>query len=178
MADIVNISRTYTFTNGITLVNSQLESEISNIVDRINKNISILTDNVFVQSFVTSSLPTAFGGSGVILNLMSISLGVGEFDINAMVGCQALQASGTVISRWAGGISTSISSIPDGYLAAQDGIIPPPPPVASSSNSYIVIPPHRTGVVSPTTFYFNCLATYTGGAPYAFGVLQARRVST
>lgn len=184
MADIVNITRTYTFANGIPLVNSQLESEIQNIVDTFNKDIAVITGNVDIFDFAVEpgiGIGTQLSASNTYLLLCSISLGIGEWQVSGMAGLQ--DTSGSISSLFQAGITSDTSTVLpnfNGYIAGQKdvGVFVYP------ARTYISIPPFNYNVSSggnslaSVTLYLKVAATFTGSPnPYVFGSIRARRMS-
>lgn len=195
MADIVNITRMYQFADGIPLVNSQLEQEIQNIVDKTNRNISNITDNVTIQANRTigyiGSTEVQFGSSGNLTFIQSITLTQGQWTISGLAG---MYMTDNMVSRWGATITTSstVGAVPvyptnvsAPWVSSQLDIAPRTYS-ASAPYDYIVFPSYTFGVdgvsgsypvLTATTIYLKAYAVYTGTAPYGFGFVRAERKS-
>lgn len=181
MSDIVNVTRTYRFADGIPLVNSQLDSELSNIVDRINKNISYVTANVYKTSIVLSSNALIFQGNGVNWDLTSIALTNGEWDIWATAGMRVIGTD--VVTRWGAGLWSvsgdtafdASASFPNNQVSVIPSITSTP---TGNNYNYLNILPFRFNVTpSSQTLYLKLVANYSAGTPTGFGSIVARRVN-
>ena len=162
----MSITRTYTFSDSNKLINSQLESEIGNIVDTLNSG-------EYIENFVTDSSPQNFPTSGQYGNLITLNLPLGDWELTASIG--AANANSSSVTSWIAGITNSYSGPNNAgynlYNYGQQGINPSSSPTI---NTYINL--YRRFLSSSAfTIYLRYGGTYTSGPPVAFGIFRARR---
>jgi hypothetical protein len=115
----VNIKRTFRFTDGQKLIPSQLESELTNIIDTINNaNAGLLTWDNVVAGLISGSgvLSVALGGtnSSTALNnnRVMVSSGGKIVEASALTGNKALASNASGIP-----VVTSVTDTELGYVS-------------------------------------------------------------
>lgn len=144
-----------------------------------NDNATAGNNGEFVQSFIASGSAVSLSTANTAVNITSISLTAGDWDISAMVTYSPntvnLNASNPYFDGWFCATSASYTGANYGDNLAET---PVPSGAAGSVFQTVTIPPWRTSIASTTTYYLNAAAgsTYTSGSPKAFGRISARRV--
>lgn len=133
-----------------------------------NNNASAGNVGEYVSSF--SALSGVFVTSAVYVDLTSISLTAGDWDITGIFYYSA--ASGPVASTQ-GGIGTAAGNNA-ADLVLGDTLLGAIGPTAVSDTS-ICVSDVRKSIATTTTFYLKVLAVYSGVAPSAAGRISARR---
>lgn len=175
MVNIVNVTRTYRFSDGITLVNTQLESELSNMVDTVNKNFSLFSS---LNNTVSSTSFLLFPASGVYGDATSISLSSG----NWLVNCMGVLTEGNleVHSGFHLGISTTSGNSSTGLTTGDNLAIFGNSSTLETFDYPITlsIPSYRMSLSSTTTVYLKYQAWWSGnGAPLLSSRISAIRIS-
>ena len=125
----------------------------------------------FIQTFVATASSLSLS-SGVILDIMSISLTAGDWDVTASITYTT--AASTLItsySMWTNSVSATKPSLyfvddaPLGSFAITPGVTIP---------SYFV-PYRRYSLSGTTTIYFSAVSVFSVSTLKVAGVLQARR---
>jgi hypothetical protein len=122
-----------------------------------------------VGEYVESNIPIASGltaTSGAILNVTSISLTAGDWDVWGVV---AANGSGAILVDFRGGVGTVSGGLPDQsrYAAWQGSWTTP--------TISLVAPQQRLSLASPTTIYLTSFQFFSTAALTVGGTLSARR---
>lgn len=121
-----------------------------------------------VGEIVTSTVASGSGVSmanGTAMNVTSISLTAGDWDVEGNVGATISGACTTLV----GWISTTSASAPDASAYAgpnQAGIL---------DRTGFAVPYKRISIASTTTVYLSAVAVFTTGANTGYGSITARR---
>jgi hypothetical protein len=129
----------------------------------------------FIGEHVASAVAQAAGvtcTTAVALNVTSISLTAGDWDVSGIIGFWGNGGSvtGTNFSGSIHDVSATLSSLL-GERVVENAIAP-----TVNFNVYDPIPPTRFSLASTTTIYLVARATFTVGTCKAFGSIAARRV--
>lgn len=116
----------------------------------------------FQFSSVTAASPVTMT-STVVINITSISLGAGDWDVWGNFYCGSTTA--TILTAWTNSVSVTQ---PDASLTGQLSI------GVALTNSSFNVPYQRYSLASPTTIYLSAVATFSGTATGA-GNIFARR---
>lgn len=119
----------------------------------------------YISSQVTAGSPLTGFLTGTYVNLTSISLTAGDWDVWGNVG-----VSSTTVTTLLGGINTTSVTLPDNSLIFYfKGL-------ATSAAIISPVPQQRLSLSGTTTVYLVFSADFTGASPNAYGILAARRV--
>ena len=105
-------------------------------------------------------------------DVTSITLTAGDWDISGMVSFGGGPITGTGTRA---GFGTSAGNSSTGLVLGDNEAISTLIPSATEDPT-LVIPTWRKNVTSNTTIYLKAFATFTVGAPTAYGRISARRV--
>jgi hypothetical protein len=124
-----------------------------------------------IQSIMTTGSAVALT-SGTQINVTSISLTAGDWDVNGIV--YHWPAATTSYTRYVGSISTTtgaIDSNPGKFADFSQAAF-----VSGGLTFNDAIPPYRFSLATTTTVYLVALGSFTVSTASAYGILRARRV--
>lgn len=139
---------------------------ITGVTNASNAGAGIVGE--YVSSIVTSgsALPMT---SGVPLNVTSITLSAGDWDVSGNVFTSP--EAGTLTSSFQGAVSTASATFPGAAASA----ITYPAAVAGAFLG-LACGTTRINVSAPTTVYLVAAAVFSAGTLAAYGVINARRM--
>lgn len=132
-----------------------------------------------VGEFVTATVATPGSAvtSTISLNVTSISLTRGDWDVSAVVD---YAMTGATATEFKSGISASTGTLPTqagGAGIGTDPLIVVPFFTTLLSDTYsLVIPAVRVQLASTTTIFLVANSTFSAGSETVFGTIRARRV--
>lgn len=110
------------------------------------------------------------GGAGV--DITSVTLTAGDWDVGANVAFLGAPVGGT---RFAIGVGTTSAAVPataaQGNTTHGTSVAP-----TASAESSLAIVPFRVSLAATTTYYLTAVANFSSGSTTAAGRLSARRV--
>lgn len=125
-----------------------------------------------VGEYITSNVPQAsavsIGSTGATINVTSISLTAGDWDVYGNV--IFITSTATRVIAWT---SNTSATIVDGSLYASQGIAGG---VILIQNSALTVPYRRVSLSGTTTVYLSAYADFASGTVKAAGTIYARRV--
>lgn len=126
----------------------------------------------YVESIVLQGAPLSLT-SGVPINLTSISLSSGDWDIRAMgyFSPNAATVTTTAVAS-IGTVSATLDSTPGRVTA----VTIPAGGITGGSGYAFPIAPYRFSLAVPMTIFFVVLAIFTVNIMSSFGIISARRI--
>jgi hypothetical protein len=124
----------------------------------------------YVSATVGSGSPVA-ATTAVAVNVTSISLTAGDWDVSGLVG--VVPAGSTVVQSVQGGISTTSATQPS--LALGGGFLMPGLAQAGTGVAG-AIAPFRESLSGTTTVYLVCTTGFTVSTNGCYGTIRARRI--
>jgi hypothetical protein len=122
-----------------------------------------------IGEYVTASFSAVSFTNSTLLNLTSISLTAGDWDVQGF--CSFTAGTGATITNELVGINTTSATLPAAGQYSQQAVS-----VASSGVQSGVAPTARISIASTTTVYLVGEAFFSGGAATGTGFIRARRV--
>jgi hypothetical protein len=123
-----------------------------------------------VSSAIGSGSAVSLAGAGTVVNVTSISLTAGDWDISILG--YFVPAATTNVAYASAGLSTTSGALDatEGRLgqAAPNGV-----PVVTFS---VAVPPYRLSLSSTTTVFFVARSGFTVSTNAVYGIIRARRV--
>jgi hypothetical protein len=110
-------------------------------------------------------------GANVAVNILSISLTAGDWDVQGSVGIYITSLAANTAAQLSAAIGNSATIADDGYQGYGEGVNPSA--AAATPYNTIPMPPRRFSLTATTTIY---LVGRTSIAGSGFGYIQARRV--
>ena len=135
-----------------------------------NTNDNAAAGNVgeYIESYIVSGSGIAMS-TGVTLNITSISLTAGDWEIFGWGGCVGV--AGTTYTQFVAAWDTANNTIPEN----QRGAIFVPSTTINTAQIQMTLPLSRLSISSTTTCYLNVFATFAGSTMKGFGRISARR---
>lgn len=150
----------------------KLNDELTNVYYDISTSKSLAA--TVVKSTVLTGSSINLDVAGTFVNITSISLSPGEWDITASLAFSlntavGLTATFGAISIYSGNTTTD-QVVPENQFNAVNAL------PNSNGPAYMTIPSYRLLVASTTTVYLKAAASGSSGVPKAYGSISARRV--
>jgi len=126
----------------------------------------------YVSASVTSVYPVNLPSAGTFVQITSISLTAGDWDVCGAIGFSPQSGTVTLVNYLSGDTSTTSADVGNfgSFTQAQA-------PYPNTATIFLAIPTYRYNFTSTTTVYLNARASFTGTATYGgYGVIRARRV--
>lgn len=169
VSSIAGNTGAFTLSNGITNSTNDIRLDIGNLPG--------IGSNTAAASGKIGEVISASGTSGSLVSststaLGSISLTAGDWDVSAMVQCNA--AGGTSTTDYYASLSATSASVAAPYgtsIVLHERI-----PAAADHAECFTIAPTQALLNATTSLYINVQAVFTGTAPTATWSIRARRM--
>jgi len=123
----------------------------------------------YISSTVLSGAAVPFVTTNVAVNVTSISLTAGDWDVsgNGVIDVGTISTQGAF---WVSSTSATIPTLPNGGIVVLNAAFPAGGIYAAATGTV------RFSLAATTTVYLSARHTFTGTAGDAYGTLRARRV--
>ncbi len=171
-------------TTGIYKASTGLGIAISgaNVMTILSSGISVLGSNTndsassgYIGEYISSAVAVASAvsstGSTQYVDVTSIILTAGDWDVSALVGFTLNSAT---VTACIGGIGTVTGNSSTGVVPGDTASYTLPP--TSAVDTSVAIPSSRKSISGTTTFYLKFSFTHSAGTPKAYGRISARRM--
>ena len=126
----------------------------------------------YVSATVASGSPVNLPSAGTFVNVTSISLTAGDWDVSGLMAFSIQSGTVTLVNYLTA--DTSTTSADGGTLGS---LVQTQAPYPNTATILIAVPTYRYNFSSTTTVYLNARASFTGTATYGgYGAIRARRV--
>lgn len=155
------------------LTSASKRKEVARLLTATQTNDNAAAGDIgeYVESLVPTGSAVSLATSGVAVNVTSISLTAGDWDVEGMVVFKMKNAIQT--GDGACGITTTSAVLPADGMQGFSGLRTA---AATTYSDSCTIARRRFSLAAPTTIYLVALTVFTAGTNAAFGGICARRV--